>query len=68
MVVDALDLERVKAASRDAIARRPFWEEHYHELKRQYPDQFVAVKETAVVAASQDLFGLVDALGQQGLG
>ena len=44
-----------------------FWEEHYGEFLRRYPEQFVAVRDGEVVAANPDLAMLVYHLREMGL-
>jgi hypothetical protein len=45
----------LRSSFEDARRERAFWDEHYAEFVGRYPDQFVAVKGGAVVAASTDL-------------
>ena len=67
MNVNAPDVERVKAAFREAEAQQAFWEEHYGELREKYPDLFVAVVDSAVVASGPDLQTLLYTLRGQGI-
>ena len=52
-------------AEAEAIQR--FWEEHYLELLKAYPEQFVAVKDGRVIAAHSDLAMLAYELRDRGL-
>lgn len=44
---------------REAEETQDFWNEHYAEFLEKYPEQFVAVRDGAVVAANPDLAFLV---------
>ena len=44
-----------------------FWHEHYGQYLEQYPDQFVAVSDGAVVATDSDLQQLLRILRKKGL-
>ena len=60
-------LEGAHEAWGAAEAEQSFWREHYGELLEQYPDQFVAVREGAVIAANPDLHQLLQSLKRQGI-
>jgi hypothetical protein len=47
--------EEINTRWQEAERQRLFWEEHYQEFLRAYPDQFVAVHDGDVVAVSDDL-------------
>lgn len=51
--------EETKAALSKAQAEVAFWAEHFQELSKQYPDQFVAADENGVVAVDEDLPRLI---------
>jgi hypothetical protein len=65
--VPSLDSPAAQAAWEAAEAERRFWETHYAEYLERYPEQFVAVKDGAVVAASPDFMKLLQLLEQRGL-
>jgi hypothetical protein len=65
--VPNLDSPEAQAAWEAADAERRFWEAHYTEYLEQYPEQFVAVKDGAVVANSPDLMKLLHLLQRRGL-
>ena len=46
---------------------RQFWDEHYEQLLREYPDKYVAVRDGQVVAVNDDLALLVYDLRDKGL-
>jgi hypothetical protein len=52
---------------RQAELRRAFWATHLDDLRRRYPDQFVAVSDGAVVAAAPTLQALDERLAVRGL-
>jgi len=58
---------RADAAWQDAERERAFWQEHHDEFLREYPDQFVAVKDGRIVAVSYDLRDLIADLRQHGM-
>lgn len=51
----------------EAKAIQEFWDAHYAELVRDYPDQFVAVRGGEVIAAGSELSLLVNELGSRGI-
>ena len=59
--------DRIEAGFREAQAQQEFWESHSEELSRQYPDQFVAVRDDKVVEVAADLQQLVYALRAKGI-
>lgn len=46
----------------EAAAIQEFWDEHYQELLRIYPEQFVAARDGRVIAANRDLAALIGEL------
>ena len=54
----------ITEAIREGEAERKFWNSRWTEFKRDYPDQFVAVKDGIVVATDEDLVGLESKLHQ----
>ena len=44
--------EEVLALFREAERERAYWAEHYEELRKQYPDRYVAVHNEIVVASA----------------
>ena len=62
MTVPTPSLEDARRALIEAEAQQAFWQAHSGELLQKYPDQFVAVKDGAVVATSPDLLKLVEIL------
>lgn len=60
-------LDQSQAALREAEAERTFWERHGVALGRQYPDQFIAVRDCEVVAAAAELPALVAQLETKGI-
>jgi hypothetical protein len=58
----------ILALFRDAEAAQQFWNEHFDELRVQYPDQYVAVRHGAVIAHAGSLDELEDMLKLKGLG
>src|SRR4051812_22132699 len=67
VVPGAPDLETAREAWDAAEREQDFWRQHYGELLKQYPDQFVAVLDGQVVAASADLQRILKTLKQQGI-
>ena len=61
------DQVEAEAALKQAEAETAFWAEHHQEYVRKYPDQFVAVHDGEVVAASPDLESLLEQLTARGL-
>lgn len=59
--------EAADAAWRRADQEEAYWNEHAAEFQLHYPDQYVAVRDDAVVATAPDLARLVDALQDRGL-
>lgn len=59
--------DQPQTALREAEAERTFWERHGAALGRQYPDQFIAVRDCEVVASSDDLPDLVAQLEAKGI-
>ncbi len=57
----------IHAAFREAEREDAFWKKHHKRLLRQYPDQWVAVRDGEVIATSSDLLGIVNELEQLGL-
>lgn len=51
----------------DAAAIQQYWDEHYAELLAQFPEQFVAVKDGAVIASHRDLAMLIYVLRDRGM-
>ncbi len=60
-------LEPPDALWQKAQAERAFWKRNHRTLLEKYPEQFVAVRDGAVVAIAPDLDGLLRALERQGL-
>ena len=60
--------EEVAAAFAEARREQAFWEEHYQRLVQEYPDQFVAVRDGAVVATGKNLDDLSASIEAAGLG
>jgi hypothetical protein len=67
MAVKAPGAEEMRAAFKDADEQRAFWDAHSGELMQRYPDQFVAVREGEVVAASPNLEQLLAMLKEKDL-
>ncbi len=65
--VVTMSREAATAAWRRADDERAFWQAHHQEFLERYPDQFVAVKDQAVVAIGADLDELLSGLERQGL-
>jgi hypothetical protein len=65
MSVPALD--NAKQAQREAAAEQSFWQQHAQELLATHPDQFVAVHNGEVVAAGDDLLGVIADIEAKGL-
>jgi Family of unknown function (DUF5678) len=59
--------EAADAAWRRADEERAFWQAHQREFLERYPDQFVAVKDGAVVAIGADLDELLAGLERREL-
>ncbi len=57
MTVPSLD--KAKERMQEAAAQQAYWDEHYDEVLAKYRDQFVAVKDGAVVGAEPDLAQLM---------
>lgn len=55
MLANIPGLEEAREAWEEADHEQNFWRDHYSELLQQYPDQFVAVREGAVIAANPEL-------------
>ena len=67
MIANTPSLEEAREALEAADHEQDFWRDHYGELLQQYPDQFVAVREGAVVATNPDLQHLLESLKHQDL-
>lgn len=61
------ELTRPDPDREEAEQIRRFWYEHHGALLREYPEQFVAVKDGVVVASHVDLARLVAVLADMGL-
>jgi hypothetical protein len=61
------ELSTDSQAWKDAEARRAFWNKHYERFLKEYPDQFVAVRDGEIVATSPRLVELADQLEARGL-
>ncbi len=61
------DVAEVVEALRDADEDEAFWTSQFERLVRQFPDQFVAVRDGEVVAAASRLEDLLSALSARGL-
>jgi hypothetical protein len=59
--------DEIRDAFRGHRVREEFWATRYEDYKVRYPDQFVAVKDGEVVAASKDLRDLVHLLDAKGI-
>lgn len=62
MSIEPPSLEELTAKLNEAEREYRFWQEHYQEFLRRYPDQFVAVHDGQVVAVSDDLSDLTASL------
>jgi hypothetical protein len=60
-------LQDAQEAWEAAEAEQHYWREHYADLLRQYPDQFVAIRDGTVVARNPDLQQLLQSLKHQGI-
>jgi hypothetical protein len=67
VIANTPSLEEAQEAWEAAEREQDFWRHHYAELLQQYPDQFVAVRDGAVVAANPDLRLLLESLKHQGI-
>jgi hypothetical protein len=63
----AEQLEAARRARSNAEAAERFWEAHYQELLKLYPEQFVAVHDDAVIAVSAALDDLTQKLDLKGV-
>jgi hypothetical protein len=61
-VIDTPTTEQWAELDEAARAEQVYWEEHFPEFLERYPEQFVAVRESEVVAVSPDLLLLVGIL------
>jgi hypothetical protein len=68
-VVDEETKAAILEAFRQGDIEHAFWAEHYQELLKQYPEQFVAVDKDrgTVVAADPHLDPLLEMLQAQGI-
>jgi hypothetical protein len=48
-------LERARKALEAGEVEQAFWDKHWDDFLERYPEQFVAVKDGQVLAASEDL-------------
>lgn len=60
-------LEPSDALWQQAQAERAFWQRNHRTLLEKYPEQFVAVRDGAVVATAPNLDELLRLLERQGL-
>jgi len=60
-------LDRTFPDLKEAESIQRFWEVHYDDLLKRYPEQFVAVRDDKVVAANPDLALLIYHLRDMGL-
>lgn len=67
MTVSAKEKARMTRAWRRFDAEAKALDEHYQEWVKAYPDQFVAVYNGEMVAASPDLETVLRTLAKQGL-
>lgn len=67
MIANTPSLEDAREAWEEAEREQGFWRDHYSELLQRYPDQFVAVRNGAVVATNPDLQRLLESLEHQGI-
>ena len=52
--------EEIIAAFAEAKREQAFWQENYHRLAKQYPNQFLAVRDGEIIAVASDPFELAD--------
>ena len=67
MIANTPSLEEAREALDAAEREQGFWRDHYSRLLQQYPDQFVAVRDGAVVATNPDLQRLLESLEHQSI-
>ncbi len=60
-------LDSADALWEAADPQQQFWSANHQVFLKRYPDQFVAVKDGAVIANSPDLFRLVQILESKGV-
>ncbi len=58
---------RPEPSMAEASSIEKFWEQHYQELLKDYPEQFVAVRDGKVIASDSDLAMLVSDLRDRGI-
>jgi hypothetical protein len=66
-VVDVPSPQNGKELWAEADREQAYWTDHYAQLLRKYPEQFVAVQNGRVVAHDSDLPAIVTKLEQAGI-
>lgn len=66
--MDMPTTEEIVARIREAERASAFFQKNYDSLRRQYPDQHIALREGEVVAVGSDSWELVDTIEAAGFG
>lgn len=61
------NLEELKPALERAYIEQAFWEDQADALRKDYPDQFVAIHQGCVIAAGPELETVIEQLKHRGL-